>query len=129
MSFIDLLKPQTMQTMQTIQENQESIYGFCPECSSRGVVRERRVNGDDTCENGHKYPSISALKEPVTREIVEANTAEDILRSAGYKIRLVIPTSFGTQIDLAKSYNPDDITNVLSDFQIKIKEKSIFIIN
>ena len=32
-------------------------YGSCPMCGAPGNSRERRPNGDDTCENGHKYPS------------------------------------------------------------------------
>jgi hypothetical protein len=43
-------------------------YGYCPLpfCGAPGRDRERRLNGDDTCVNGHKYPSASALKEPPT---------------------------------------------------------------
>lgn len=32
-------------------------YGYCPTCGSPGVTRERRPNGNDTCSNGHTYPS------------------------------------------------------------------------
>jgi hypothetical protein len=39
-------------------------YGYCPHCGSPGVKRERRPNGDDTCSNGHKYPSASAMIQP-----------------------------------------------------------------
>ena len=38
-----------------------NVYGYCPVCFSSGVSRERRPNGDDTCYNGHKYPSRHAL--------------------------------------------------------------------
>lgn len=34
-----------------------SRYGFCPICGERGISRERRMGGNDTCENGHVYPS------------------------------------------------------------------------
>lgn len=37
-----------------------ATYGFCPECGAPGVSRERRLNGDDICQAGHKYPSASA---------------------------------------------------------------------
>lgn len=40
-----------------------SPYGYCPICNSPGVSRERRPEGNDRCENGHSYPSRSALKE------------------------------------------------------------------
>lgn len=36
------------------------IYGYCPMCGAKGVSRERRPNGDDKCEHGHAYPSLSA---------------------------------------------------------------------
>jgi hypothetical protein len=44
-----------------------SPYGHCPKCHALGATRERRPNGDDTCVNGHKYPSAKALHdaEPV----------------------------------------------------------------
>ena len=59
----------------------------------------------------------------------EAKKPEEVLRGAGYKIRLVTPTSFGTQIDFAKSYDPDEVKKVLKDFTIKIKGKSVFIVD
>lgn len=39
---------------------QLSPYGYCPHCGSAGKLRERRLNGNDTCENGHVYPSRAA---------------------------------------------------------------------
>lgn len=60
--------------------------------------------------------------------VTEAKGAADVLRSAGYKIKLVTPTSFGTQIDFAKLYDPSELEKVLSGFQIKIKDKSVFIV-
>lgn len=36
-------------------------YGRCPLCGAAGRVRERRPNGNDTCVNGHVYPSASAV--------------------------------------------------------------------
>ena len=41
-----------------------SNYGFCPTCGHPGVKRERRPDGDDTCEHGHVYPSRMACEEP-----------------------------------------------------------------
>lgn len=62
-------------------------------------------------------------------QINEAKKPEELLRGAGYKIRLVTPTSFGTQIDLAKSYNPDEIRKILTGLNLKFKDKSVFIVN
>lgn len=36
-------------------------YGFCPHCARPGVQRERRPNGNDTCESGHVYPTAAAV--------------------------------------------------------------------
>lgn len=38
-----------------------NVYGFCPKCGAPGKFRERRIDGNDICEKGHKYPSKSAL--------------------------------------------------------------------
>jgi len=55
--------------------------GYCPVCGSEGVTRERRLNGDDTCIKGHKYPSKDAIS---TREEsilpVVRKRLEDLLR-------------------------------------------------
>lgn len=70
-----------------------------------------------------------SVKDNSITTIEEAQKPEEVLRGAGYKIRLVTPTSFGTQIDFAKLYNPAEITKILKDFQIKIKDKSVFIVD
>ena len=65
-------------------------------------------------------------KKPLDETI--AQSPEDLLRAAGFKIKLVTSTSFGTQIDLAKQYDPVEITAALNEFKIKIKGQSIFIV-
>lgn len=42
-------------------------YGYCPRCDAKGVNRERRINGNDKCENGHCYPSAHAASRPISR--------------------------------------------------------------
>lgn len=37
-----------------------AVYGYCPHCGAPGKSRERRLNGNDTCEAGHVYPTRSA---------------------------------------------------------------------
>ncbi len=49
-----------------INNSSGAPYGYCPFCFAAGNVRERRINGDDACPNGHLYPSKEALKEPLT---------------------------------------------------------------
>jgi len=70
-------------------------------------------------------PKKITKSQPV---VTEAKDAADVLRSAGFKIRLVTPTSFGTQIDFAKLYNPAELEKTLAGYQIKIKDKSVFIV-
>jgi hypothetical protein len=79
--------------------------------------------------NDKPQQTSKQIEESSPVKIEEAQKPEEVLRGAGYKIRLVTPTSFGTQIDFAKSYNPDDVTKVLSSFQVKIKGKSVFIVD
>jgi len=38
-----------------------SEYGSCPHCGGKVVTRERRLNGNDTCEDGHVYPSKCSI--------------------------------------------------------------------
>ena len=42
-------------------------YGFCPVCGASGVARARHLNGNDTCERGHTYPSADARSGPFVR--------------------------------------------------------------
>lgn len=44
-----------------IGEAYSSSYGFCPKCGSPCKTRERRIDGNDTCENGCVYPSKTAI--------------------------------------------------------------------
>lgn len=56
-----------------------SLYGYCPACKSPGKSRERRPDGNDTCENGHVYASHSALTfVDVVTEISETSIREHI---------------------------------------------------
>jgi hypothetical protein len=45
--------------------DKDAPYGYCLKCGSKGVSRERRPNGNDKCENGHTYPSASAIMNDV----------------------------------------------------------------
>lgn len=38
-------------------------YGRCPHCGAACEWRERRLGGNDGCENGHVYPSAAAVRE------------------------------------------------------------------
>jgi hypothetical protein len=51
-------------------ESQEpaAVYGYCPECGAKGVMRERRPDGNDKCANGHTYQSCKATHPPQRTE-------------------------------------------------------------
>jgi len=36
--------------------------GYCPHCHKPGNRREKSINGNDTCDGGHVYPSSAALQ-------------------------------------------------------------------
>lgn len=59
----------------------------------------------------------------------QSKSPVDMLRSKGFKIKLVTPTTFGTQIDFAKKYDETDLQSVLKDYNIKIKDNSVFIVD
>jgi hypothetical protein len=89
-------------------------------------LKKDDAHTDHPAQKVHPEVIIEAKQDDT---ITEAKKPEELLRGAGFKIRLVTPTSFGTQIDLAKSYNPDEITKVLIGFNLKFKDKSVFIVN
>lgn len=39
-------------------------HSFCPICLAPAKFRERWPGGNDTCKQGHVYPSAKALSEP-----------------------------------------------------------------
>lgn len=54
-------------------------YGYCPTCKHPGKTRERRPDGNDTCESGHVYPSKLALGfvDVVMDEIMGDDSPQD----------------------------------------------------
>lgn len=63
-----------------------------------------------------------------TALIEKEKKPEEVLRQNDIKIKLITRTAFGIQIDLAKAYEEEKIKQVLSDFNVKIRDKSIFIV-
>ena len=53
---------------QEIEQEPVAVYGYCPECGAKGVIRERRPNGDDKCANGHTYPSSTSTPPQRTEQ-------------------------------------------------------------
>lgn len=48
------------------------LLGYCPDCGADGMSRERRPNGDDTCRNGHRYPTSHRLLHEPTQDQLDA---------------------------------------------------------
>ena len=51
---------ETQRLGQEIEQEPVAVYGYCPQCGAKGVMRERRPNGNDKCANGHTYPSSTS---------------------------------------------------------------------
>jgi len=63
---------ETQRLGQEIEQEPVAVYGYCPECGAKGVMRERRPNGNDKCANGHTYPSSTSTppqRKPLTDDL------------------------------------------------------------
>ena len=77
-----------------------------------------------------KSKDVVEVKEVKRTSVTEATDPAKLLRGAGFKIKLVTPTSFGTQITLSKKYKKEEIESILSSFSIKWSgDKDIFVIS
>lgn len=77
-----------------------------------------------------KYAELfKAAPAPLVESNAQKDSPEQILRDSGKKIKLITNTSFGKQIDFAKKYDDDDIKALLDGFTIKLKGKSVFIVD
>lgn len=87
------------------------------------------MNFSDLLKPQIDEPDEQESMDSELKDINEASSSpEDILRDGGFKIKLVTPTSFGVQIDLAKKYEEKSLQTILKDYNIKIKDKSVFIV-
>lgn len=80
-------------------------------------------------ENNNPKTVVITEAELPTKKATGKETPEDLLRGNGIKIRLVTPTTFGTQIDFAKKYDDNEIKEILKDFTLKFKGNSVFIVD
>jgi hypothetical protein len=60
------------------QPEPEAIYGYCPECGAKGTKRERRIDGNDMCANGHIYFSKKAVYPAPPQREWQGLTDEEI---------------------------------------------------
>jgi hypothetical protein len=102
-----------------IEENPDVILQF------RALIK--KVGGKTVAK---RIMDLVQVKLPQELKIHEAQgkKPEELLRNKGFKIKLVTPTSFGTQIELSKKYEDAEVKELLKDFTIKIKGKSVFIV-
>jgi hypothetical protein len=63
-----LLVADVMAALRQPEQEPVAVYGYCPKCEAKGVMRERRPNGNDKCANGHIYPSSKATTPPQRTE-------------------------------------------------------------
>lgn len=86
----------------------------------------------DVLKNGFETNKVveTKINESSKFDLNEKNeTPEELLRKSKYKIKLVTPTAFGTQIEFSKMYNKDEIEELLSDFNLKFKGNSVFVVD
>ena len=77
--------------------------------------------------------STTIVESENQKDVAESNDKDEnpveILRTNGIKIKTVIPTSFGVEIQLAKSYDENEIKKLLKNFKYRYKNNSIFVEN
>jgi len=54
----------------TVKNEPANAYGKCPFCGSEVTMRERRIGGNDQCEQGHVYPSRMSIldRDPIEKK-------------------------------------------------------------
>jgi len=65
-------------------------------------------------------------KEPKESKKKKLDPSE-MLRDAEIKIKLVVPTNFGTEYILARKYPQKEISDALKDLKFEIKNNSVFV--
>ena len=68
------------------EQANKTIYGYCPKCGADVVGMERRINGDSTCSNGHKFPSKDTVKQ--ANKPVEDEPLEELAKRKGHRLEL-----------------------------------------
>ena len=91
-----------------------AVYGYCPECGAKGVMRERRPNGNDKCANGHTYPSSTST--PPQRTWVGL-TDDELLEIYGWR---KAPMLSDFIVEEAKQ----ELLGALRKVEAKLKEKN-----
>jgi DNA repair exonuclease SbcCD ATPase subunit len=87
------------------EQTKLGVYGYCPVCGGFGLARERRINGNDKCVNGHTYPSKDAVK--LTNMIQPTSEYEALKAELKQKDELIAELSKGLKriSDAQKSWD------------------------
>ena len=88
-----------------------AVYGYCPECGEKGVMRERRLNGNDKCANGHTYPSSKSTPPQPEQEPV----ADDFFRMIADRNPKPFSSLQHTWVDLTRTQMQDVYFEVLKE--------------
>ena len=73
---------------------------------------------------------VKAEKKEKAERSPKLTDPSDIIRDFGIKIKLVLPTNFGTEYVLAKKYEPEILEKLirkLSPRKVKMKGTSLFV--
>lgn len=85
-------------------------YGYCPTCGGIVTMRERRINGDDICENGHRYPSSQSQKTPKKKSVTS-----DTKRKQTLHLNKFIQGVFAAMEYLVLARGEDSLAKELAD--------------
>jgi len=120
-----------------LEQEPVAVYGYCPECGAKGVMRERRPNGNDKCANGHTYPSSKSTppqpeQEPVKDWAASHNAICALLRQAHDALALTSYPMMHRWVGLTdeeRSYYLQSASNVgwwqaAQFIEAKLKEKN-----
>lgn len=79
------------------------------------------INNDNKMNEKDEDKSTEIEKSPKKVNV------SDILRDADVKIKVTIPTSFGTEFVLAKRYPESELKKILVGYTFEVKGSSIFV--
>lgn len=92
---------------------QHPAYGYCPICGGKGISRERRIDGNDRCENGHTYQS--RLSRPTAGKFKfndeDRKTLEDAFEKALTKSKNPVLEFIDSYLCHGGFFNPEHMSH------------------
>lgn len=98
----------------SLVETKENPYGFCPQCGAKGVMTERRINGNSKCENGHTFPRSEFINEDLSNQSKMFRTT--VKRDFKLKSGLTIPKATKVECEF-----PENLTSI---FLVHFEDKT-----